>query len=180
MSAPARHLIPLLAACSAIGSVGNFLFLPALPQIAKHFEVASGTATLTITTYLVAFAFGVLLSGPLADRFGRRPILIGGVALSGVAALTCYFAPTMGWFVVARIVQGATGGAGITVSRASVGLASNSWRTVSGPIRTTSVSTSATARASAACLPYIPASPKNSPALTVAIPAGLLGPKVTT
>ena len=121
MSAPARHLIPLLAACSAIGSVGNFLFLPALPQIAKHFEVASGTATLTITTYLVAFAFGVLLSGPLADRFGRRPILIGGVALSGVAALTCYFAPTMGWFVVARIVQGATGGAGITVSRASVG-----------------------------------------------------------
>ena len=121
MSAPARHLIPLLAACSAIGSVGNFLFLPALPQIATHFDVAAGTAALTITTYLVAFAFGVLLSGPLADRFGRRPILIGGVALSGLAALTCYFAPTMGWFVVARVVQGATGGAGITVSRASVG-----------------------------------------------------------
>jgi len=121
MSAPARHLIPLLAACSAIGSVGNFLFLPALPQIATRFEVSAGTAALTITTYLVAFAFGVLLSGPLADRFGRRPILIGGVALSGLASFTCYFAPTMGWFGVARIVQGATGGAGITVSRASVG-----------------------------------------------------------
>jgi len=73
-------LAGLLAACSAIGSVGNFLFLPALPQIATHYEVTTGTSALTITTYLVAFAFGVLLSGPLADRFGRRPILIGGVA----------------------------------------------------------------------------------------------------
>lgn len=121
MSVRARRLIPLLAACSAIGSVGNFLFLPALPQIAAHFDVKPGTAALIITTYLVSFAFGVLLSGPLADRYGRRPILIGGVALSGLAGLTCYFAPTMGWFVVARVVQGATGGVGITVSRASVG-----------------------------------------------------------
>jgi DHA1 family bicyclomycin/chloramphenicol resistance-like MFS transporter len=115
-----RRLIPLLAACSAIGSVGNFLFLPALPQIAADYRVAQGTAALAITTYLFSFAFGVLLSGPLADRYGRRPILIGGVTLSGLAALACYFAPTMGWLVAGRIVQGAAGGTGITVSRASV------------------------------------------------------------
>ena len=120
MTVGARQLIPLLAACSAIGSVGNFLFLPALPQIALDYGVAPGTAALSITTYLVAFAFGVLLSGPLADRYGRRPILIGGVALSGLAALGCYFAPTMIWLVVGRVVQGAAGGTGITVSRASV------------------------------------------------------------
>jgi DHA1 family bicyclomycin/chloramphenicol resistance-like MFS transporter len=116
-----RQLISLLAACSAIGSVGNFLFLPALPQIAAHYQVLPGTAQLTITAYLVAFAFGVLLSGPLADRFGRRPILIGGVAMTGIAALLCYVAPTMGWFVAARVLQGAAGGFGITVSRATVG-----------------------------------------------------------
>ena len=121
MSVRARHLIPLLAACSAIGSVGNYLFLPALPQIGEFYGVDAGATQLTVTTYLVAFALGVLVSGPLADRFGRRPILIGGVALSGVAALLCYLAPTMGWFVLARIAQGAAGGAGITVSRASVG-----------------------------------------------------------
>ena len=117
----ARQLIPLLAACSAIGAVGNYLFLPALPQIGAWYHVAPGTAQLTVTTYLVSFAFGVLLSGPLADRFGRRPVLVGGVATSGVAALLCYFAPTMSWFVAARILQGAAGGFGITVSRASVG-----------------------------------------------------------
>ncbi len=117
----ARHLIPLLAACSAIGSIGNFFFLPALPSIGEYFQVDTGTAQLTVTAYLISFAFGVLLSGPLADRFGRRPILIGGVTISGIAALLCYFAPTMGLFVVARVIQGAAGGAGITVSRASVG-----------------------------------------------------------
>jgi len=121
MGVRARRLIPLLAACSAIGSVGNYLFLPALPQIGEHYGVLPGTAQLTVTGYLVSFAFGVLLSGPLADRYGRRPVLIGGVALSGAAALLCYFAPSMGWFVAARIVQGAAGGFGITVSRASVG-----------------------------------------------------------
>lgn len=117
----ARHLIPLLAACSAIGSIGNFLFLPALPQIGEYFRVDTAAAQLTVTAYMIAFAFGVLLSGPLADRYGRRPILIGGVAVSGLASLLCYFAPTMSLFVVARVVQGAAGGAGITVSRASVG-----------------------------------------------------------
>jgi DHA1 family bicyclomycin/chloramphenicol resistance-like MFS transporter len=121
MQVRARRLIPLLAACSAIGTVGNYLFLPALPQIGTWYRVAPGTAQLTVTTYLVSFAVGVLLSGPLADRFGRRPVLIGGVATSGLAALLCFFAPSMGWFVAARILQGAAGGFGITVSRASVG-----------------------------------------------------------
>jgi MFS transporter, DHA1 family, multidrug resistance protein len=121
MQVRARRLIPLLAACSAIGAVGNYLFLPALPQIGAWYRVAPGTAQLTVTTYLVSFAVGVLLSGPLADRFGRRPVLIGGVATSGLAALLCFFAPSMGWFVAARILQGAAGGFGITVSRASVG-----------------------------------------------------------
>jgi DHA1 family bicyclomycin/chloramphenicol resistance-like MFS transporter len=121
MSVRARHLIPLLAACSAIGAVGNYLFLPALPQIAQYFHVTAGTAQLTLTSYMVSFAFGVLLSGPLADRYGRRPVLITGVALTGAAGLLCYVAPTMGWFVAARVLQGAAGGFGITVARASVG-----------------------------------------------------------
>ena len=121
MSVSARRLIPLLAACSAIGSIGNFLFVPAQSQIAAHYSVSAGNAALTITAYMIAFAFGVLLSGPLADRHGRRPLLICGVAIFGVAAIGCYFAPNMAWFVAARIVQGIAGGVGITVSRASVG-----------------------------------------------------------
>lgn len=121
MTVRARQLIPLLAGCSAIGAVGNYLFLPALPQIGAWYRVDPGTTQLTVTAYLVSFAFGVLLSGPLADRFGRKPVLIGGVSTAGLAALLCFFAPSMSWFVAARILQGAAGGFGITVSRASVG-----------------------------------------------------------
>ena len=53
MTVRARHLIPLLAACSAIGTVGNYLFLPALPQIGEYYGVLPGTAQLTVTAYLV-------------------------------------------------------------------------------------------------------------------------------
>ena len=90
MTVRARHLIPLLTACSAIGSVGLYLFLPALPQIGAYYQVDTATAQLTLTAYLLAFACGVLLSGPLADRYGRKPVLLGGVALSGLAALLCF------------------------------------------------------------------------------------------
>jgi len=121
MSVRAHVLIPLLAGCSAIGGIGNYAFLPALPQIATHYHVTPGTAQLTITAYMVAFALGVLCSGPLGDRYGRRPVLIGGVAVSGIASLLCSIAPGMGWFIAARILQGAAGGFGITVSRACVG-----------------------------------------------------------
>jgi len=121
MTVRTRVLIPLLAGCSTIGAVGNYAFLPALPMIAAHYRVAPGTAQLTVTAYMIAFAVGVLISGPLADRYGRRPVLIGGVAVSGVASLLCYFSPTMTWFVAARVLQGAAGGFGITVSRACVG-----------------------------------------------------------
>ncbi len=116
-----RRLIPLLAACSAIGSVANFLFLPALPQIAAYFHVSAGTAQLTVTAYLIAFAVGVLLSGPVADRYGRRPLLLGGLTIAAGGSLLAWAAPSMAWFVFARVVQGLGGGVGITVSRACVG-----------------------------------------------------------
>jgi MFS transporter, DHA1 family, multidrug resistance protein len=116
-----RKLIPLLAACSAIGSIGNFFFLPALPAIADDFQVDAAAAQLTVTAYLVAFSFGVLLSGPAADRYGRRPLLIGGLLIAAAGALAGWFSESLAQFVLARVVQGVGGGVGITVARASVG-----------------------------------------------------------
>jgi MFS transporter, DHA1 family, multidrug resistance protein len=116
-----RKLIPLLAACSAIGSIGNFFFVPSLPAIGDYFHVDAAAAQLTVTVYLVAFSFGVLLSGPAADRYGRRPLLVGGLLIAAAGMLLGYFCESLGSWVFARIVQGVGGGVGITVARASVG-----------------------------------------------------------
>jgi MFS transporter, DHA1 family, multidrug resistance protein len=100
--------------------MGNFLLLPALPAIAHHFGVSVPATQLTVTAYLIAFAVGVLVSGPLADRYGRKPLLIGGLLVVTIGSACALLAPSMGWLVAARIVQGAGGAAGITVSRATV------------------------------------------------------------
>ncbi|MCB1623366.1 MAG: multidrug effflux MFS transporter [Pseudomonadales bacterium] len=116
-----RGVIPLLAACSAAGVIGNFLLLPALPDVARSYAVPTPQAQLTVTVYLVAFAIGVLLSGPLADRYGRKPLLAGGMLVAALASILALIAPNFSGFIVARFVQGIGAATGVTVSRATVG-----------------------------------------------------------
>lgn len=115
-----RGLIPLLAACSAAGVIGNFLLLPALPDIALTYVVATPQAQLTVSVYLITFAIGVLASGPLADRYGRKPLLAGGMLVAALASAIALVAPGFTWFIVARAVQGLGAATGVTVARAAV------------------------------------------------------------
>ena len=63
------------------------IFLPAVPDIARDLETTLGRTQLIIPAYLIAFAFMQLIVGPLSDRFGRRPVIMGGVALFMLASL---------------------------------------------------------------------------------------------
>lgn len=95
--------------------------LPALPAIGEHFGVPVAAAQATISAYLLAFAAGILLSGPLADRLGRKPLVLVGMAIYTLASFAALAAPTLEWLVGARIFQGIGAAAGITVARAIVG-----------------------------------------------------------
>jgi DHA1 family bicyclomycin/chloramphenicol resistance-like MFS transporter len=110
----------LLTAVVGLGALSIDMFLPSLPAIATAFGAAPATAQLTITLFLMAFAASQLVYGPLSDRFGRRWVLIGGLALYAVSGLACALAPTISILIGARVLQALGGGVGPVVARAVV------------------------------------------------------------
>lgn len=110
----------LLTAVVGLGALSIDMFLPSLPAIAGAFDSPPATVQLTVTLFLMAFAASQLVYGPLSDRFGRRWVLIGGLALYSVAGLACALAPTIGILIGARVLQALGGGAGPVVARAVV------------------------------------------------------------
>lgn len=79
----------------SFASVNAVLFTPALPAIANFFAISDSTAQLTITWFLVGYAIGQLVYGPIANRFGRKPALYVGISLQILSSLLCVFAGTL-------------------------------------------------------------------------------------
>jgi DHA1 family bicyclomycin/chloramphenicol resistance-like MFS transporter len=98
----------MLAALMALNSFAIDAMIPALPEIADQLHVASANdAQLVVIAYFLGFGATQLLWGPLADRFGRRPILASGVTLYALFALVCAVTTTFPLLVLARALQGA-------------------------------------------------------------------------
>ena len=79
----------------SFASVNAVLFTPALPNIAEYFAITSGVAQQTITWFLIGYALGQLLYGPIANRFGRKPALYTGITIQIVSSLVCAFAGSL-------------------------------------------------------------------------------------
>jgi DHA1 family bicyclomycin/chloramphenicol resistance-like MFS transporter len=97
------------------------LFLPALPAIQQQFAVPVSAVQSTVSSYLFAFAISILLAGLLADRYGRRPIIIGGLLVFTSGTVLCLIADSLQGLVLGRIVQAIGAACGVTVSRAIAG-----------------------------------------------------------
>lgn len=80
---------PTLLMMISFASVNAVLFTPGLPNIANFFDITNKVAQYTLTWYLVGYAFGQLIYGPLANRFGRKPALYGGIFLQIGSSLLC-------------------------------------------------------------------------------------------
>src|SRR5450759_798176 len=81
-------LTVLLAALSAIGPLTTDMYLPSLPDIARLLGASTAQVQLTISAYLFGFAIGQILYGPLADRHGRKPVLLAAMGLYCAASST--------------------------------------------------------------------------------------------
>jgi DHA1 family bicyclomycin/chloramphenicol resistance-like MFS transporter len=82
------------------------IFLPALPIMAKEFSVSMVQIQWSISVFLLSMGIGQLISGPLADRFGRRPIAIGGIVIYGLSSILSANSTTIEMFLIFRGVQG--------------------------------------------------------------------------
>jgi DHA1 family bicyclomycin/chloramphenicol resistance-like MFS transporter len=117
----------LLALLTLSGTLGMHIFAPALSIAARDFGVGAGAMQGTISLYILGLAVGQLIYGPLSDRFGRRPVMMGGLALYTAAGAVAALAPGVSALIAARLFQALGGGAGLALGRAMV-------RDVAGPV----------------------------------------------
>ena len=109
-------VVLVLALLLGIQPVTTDLYLPVLPALTEGFGATVAQAQLTLTTLLLAFGASQLVWGPLSDRFGRRPVLLAGLAAYTLASVGCALAPSMELLVLWRTLQGAAMGAAVMLS----------------------------------------------------------------
>ena len=114
------RILLILGALSAFGPLAIDFYLPSFPTLARAFATDVEHVQLSLSAYFIGLAFGQLLYGPLADRFGRRTPLLVGVLLFALASLACALAPSLEWLIAARFVQALGGCAGMVINRAVV------------------------------------------------------------
>lgn len=117
---PTLGLTVLLAALAAVGPFSIDTYLPAFPQIGTALQADNLALQQTLSIYLFTFSLMTLWHGALSDSFGRRPVILAGVAVYGLASLGCTLASNIEMLWLMRGLQGFSAGAGMVVSRAMV------------------------------------------------------------
>lgn len=115
-----RPPLLMLVAVTALGPLALNIIMPSMPGLPGEFGTSYATVQLTLSLYLVGFAVAQLVYGPLSDRFGRRPVLLVGLALYAGSSVLAALAPTIELLILARILQAVGGCAGMVLGRAIV------------------------------------------------------------
>jgi DHA1 family bicyclomycin/chloramphenicol resistance-like MFS transporter len=110
----------LLMSATVSSQLALTIFLPSLPSIARSFDVAYGTAQLTLSVYLLAFAFAQLAVGPLSDSMGRRPALLASLVVFTIGSICCALSPTIETLIASRLIQACGACGGVVLGRAIV------------------------------------------------------------
>lgn len=119
---PNKHTAPHVATlilASALSALVMNQFLPSLPRMTTYFETEYRIMQLSVALYLLFNALAQTVVGPISDRFGRRPVMLGGLGFFMLATLGCLFAPSIEVFLVFRMLQ-ASVVVGMVLSRASI------------------------------------------------------------
>jgi len=110
----------LIAGCLMLQPLSTDLYLASLPHLVSAFDVTPAAVQQTLSLFVIGFGLAQLVSGPLSDRFGRRPVLLWGLAAYIAASLACALAPTLPLLVAMRFVQALGCCTAVVVARALV------------------------------------------------------------
>ena len=116
-----RGAVLTIALIVGISPFATDMYIPGLPAIARDLGASTAQVQLSLTAFLVSFALGQIVIGPLSDGTGRRRIVLIGMSVFALASVACAVAPDASTLVVARVLQGLGGAAGSVAARAMVG-----------------------------------------------------------
>ena len=110
-------LVAFLVAESALGSFVNDMYSPALPAMCRYFGCQVPIAQMGLTMGMIGLALGQVILGPVSDRYGRKPVLIGSVTLFIISAVASLFSPSIHFFNICRLFQGLGAAGGYFLAR---------------------------------------------------------------
>src|SRR3954471_1299731 len=118
--ATSKMMLLMLVAMTGVAPISLYMLVPALPVLATTFGRDISVAQMTVSLYMVGIALSQIIMGPLSDKFGRRPVLLSGLALMIAASIACIFAETLPQLIAARFFQALGGASGMVISRAII------------------------------------------------------------
>ncbi|MBX3580584.1 MAG: multidrug effflux MFS transporter [Rhizobiaceae bacterium] len=110
----------VLGLVSAIGPFAIDMYLPALPTIGADLNAGPMAVQMSLVAVFLSFAVGPMVVGPLADMYGRKPVMYGGLIVFALASVGAALAPNVEWLIVFRLLQGLGSSTGMVVPRAVV------------------------------------------------------------
>lgn len=113
-------LIALISILSMIPPLSTDLYMPALPEMTTYFNTTSTLMSFTMTIFFIFMAIGILILGPMSDKYGRKPILIASISISLIFSAACAFAPNITLLILARAASAFGAGGMVAISTALI------------------------------------------------------------
>ena len=110
-------MVVFLVLLSAVGSFVNDMYTPALPGMCKFFDCSIPLAQMGLTCGMIGLGIGQFILGPVSDKYGRKPVIIGATSLFVIAAIISLYSPSIHVFNICRLVQGLGASAGYLLAK---------------------------------------------------------------
>ena len=115
-----KALLANVVLLTMIAPLATDMYVPAFPIVGDDLQSSATEVQLTLTTFFVGMALGQLVGGPVSDQRGRRRPLLGALVVMSLASVVCALSPSIGVMMIARLVQGFSGGWAMVIARSLV------------------------------------------------------------